>query len=157
MAVFVLLTTFLIQKGSPESRRPGVREAVDVDPQDFADDPRARGRSDAAAVAATLRELARPGVRVAVPRVVGGSRRRRVRGVCGRSDLTRPGASAVDGVSDIAAVLVRVVPELAERVPIGALIVPLAVYLRQRYSPESKPVHVPQRDRALTGQPAKVR
>ena len=25
MAVFVLLTTFLIQKGSPESRRPGVR------------------------------------------------------------------------------------------------------------------------------------
>jgi uncharacterized protein DUF6766 len=39
MAVFVLLTTFLIQKGSPESRRPGVRERVDTDPRDFADDP----------------------------------------------------------------------------------------------------------------------
>ena len=39
MAVFVLLTTILIQKGSPESRRPGVREMVDVDPRDFARDP----------------------------------------------------------------------------------------------------------------------
>jgi membrane protein implicated in regulation of membrane protease activity len=41
MAVFVLLTTFLIQKGSPESRRPGVRELVDTDPREFADDPNA--------------------------------------------------------------------------------------------------------------------
>jgi hypothetical protein len=39
MAVFVLLTTFLIQKGSPESRRPAVKELVDADPRDFADDP----------------------------------------------------------------------------------------------------------------------
>ena len=39
MAVFVLLTTFLVQKGSPESRRPGVKELVDTDPRDFADDP----------------------------------------------------------------------------------------------------------------------
>ena len=33
MAVFVLLTTRLVQKGSPESRRPGVKELVDVDPR----------------------------------------------------------------------------------------------------------------------------
>src|SRR4030095_6500391 len=39
MAVFVLLTTVLIQKGSPESRRPGVKELVDTDPRDFADAP----------------------------------------------------------------------------------------------------------------------
>src|SRR6187431_1053692 len=39
MAAFVLLTTFLVQKGSPESRRPGVKELVDIDPRDFADDP----------------------------------------------------------------------------------------------------------------------
>ncbi|HUQ88334.1 MAG TPA: DUF6766 family protein [Vicinamibacterales bacterium] len=39
MAVFVLLTTRLVQKGSPESRRPHVRESVDVDPRDFADQP----------------------------------------------------------------------------------------------------------------------
>jgi Domain of unknown function (DUF6766)/Isochorismatase family len=41
MAVFVLLTTFLIQKGSPESRRPGVKELVDTDPRDFTNDPEA--------------------------------------------------------------------------------------------------------------------
>jgi hypothetical protein len=41
MAVFVLLTTFLIQKGSPESRRPGVTELVDADPRDFGDAPEA--------------------------------------------------------------------------------------------------------------------
>jgi uncharacterized protein DUF6766 len=39
MAVFVLLTTVLVQKGSPESRRPHVREAVDADPRDFANLP----------------------------------------------------------------------------------------------------------------------
>ena len=39
MAVFVLLTTRLVQKGSPESRRPHVKEHVDVDPRDFAHEP----------------------------------------------------------------------------------------------------------------------
>jgi hypothetical protein len=33
------LTTALVQKGSPESRRPGAKELVDVDPRDFAADP----------------------------------------------------------------------------------------------------------------------
>jgi hypothetical protein len=41
MAVFVLLTTSLVQKGSPESRRPHARELVDADPRDFAADPQA--------------------------------------------------------------------------------------------------------------------
>ena len=39
MAAFVTLTTFLYQKGSPESRRPGVVEPVDLDPRSFADQP----------------------------------------------------------------------------------------------------------------------
>ena len=39
MAAFVLLTTCLVQKGSPESRRPNVKEPVDADPRDFADAP----------------------------------------------------------------------------------------------------------------------
>ena len=39
MAVFILVTTCLIQKGSPESRRPNVTELVDADPRDFADAP----------------------------------------------------------------------------------------------------------------------
>jgi hypothetical protein len=39
MAVFILLTTVLVQKGSPESRRPRVREPMDADPRDHAGDP----------------------------------------------------------------------------------------------------------------------
>jgi hypothetical protein len=39
MAAFVLLTTVLTQKGSPESRRPGVLEPVDVDPRHFGHRP----------------------------------------------------------------------------------------------------------------------
>ena len=37
MAAFVTFTTFLYQKGSPESRRPGATELVDLDPRSFAD------------------------------------------------------------------------------------------------------------------------
>jgi hypothetical protein len=36
MAAFVMLTAFLIQKGSPESRRPDVMEESDADPRRFA-------------------------------------------------------------------------------------------------------------------------
>jgi hypothetical protein len=43
MAAFVLLTTFLYQKGSAESKRPGVVEEVDLDPRRFAGEPGAPG------------------------------------------------------------------------------------------------------------------
>jgi hypothetical protein len=43
MAAFVLLTVFLRQKGSSESKRIDVVEAVDLDPRDFAQDPQAPG------------------------------------------------------------------------------------------------------------------
>ena len=36
MAAFVTFTVVLVQQGSPESRRLGVREFVDADPRDFA-------------------------------------------------------------------------------------------------------------------------
>jgi hypothetical protein len=39
--VFVLLTTVLIERGSPESRRAHVKELVDADPREFAGDPKA--------------------------------------------------------------------------------------------------------------------
>ena len=41
MALFVLLTTFLYQKGSAESKRPNAIEEVDLDPRRFQDDPEA--------------------------------------------------------------------------------------------------------------------
>ena len=84
MAVFVLLTTFLIQKGSPESRRPGVKELVDADPRDFADEPgRALAGQARRLDPAPLRALARPGVRPALPDGVGRTRARRLCGVRG--------------------------------------------------------------------------
>jgi hypothetical protein len=43
MAAFVLLTTFLHQKGSAESKRIGTIEEVDLDPRRFADRPDAPG------------------------------------------------------------------------------------------------------------------
>jgi len=49
MAVFVLLTTWLVQKGSPESRRPGAKELVDTDPRALLMIRRLRGRSGEAA------------------------------------------------------------------------------------------------------------
>ena len=39
MSAFVLLTTFLYQKGSAESKRIGVIEQIDLDARDFADHP----------------------------------------------------------------------------------------------------------------------
>jgi hypothetical protein len=39
MAAFVMLTTVLYHRGSAESRRPGVIEPVDVDPRRFSDHP----------------------------------------------------------------------------------------------------------------------
>jgi hypothetical protein len=41
MAMFVVLTCFLRQKGSSESKRIGAVEDVDLDPRRFADDPEA--------------------------------------------------------------------------------------------------------------------
>ena len=43
MAAFVLLTAFLYQKGSAESKRIGVVEQVDLDPRDFSHLPDAPG------------------------------------------------------------------------------------------------------------------
>src|SRR5829696_2792681 len=43
MALFVLLTTFLYQQGSAESKRIGVVEEQDVDPRRFSDRPDAPG------------------------------------------------------------------------------------------------------------------
>ena len=39
MAAFVVLTAFLVQKGSPESRRPGAVEESDADPRRFRSEP----------------------------------------------------------------------------------------------------------------------
>ena len=152
MAVFVLLTTVLVQRGSPESRRPGVKELVDIDPRDFADDPEApwpvrRGGW----VLRLYRVITRLGLYRAVRPVVGRSRPWRVPGVCGRQCGARWPAADIRALPAVGAILVRVVSELAERVPghrrdgLAGGVPPTALFARI----ESRP-RPACRDRAMT-------
>jgi hypothetical protein len=144
MAVFILLTTFLIQKGSPESRRPAAKELVDADPRDFAD---------------------RPDVPWPVTR--GGWILRLYEHSLGLAFvllfLLSWVGHAIGGFSTYAAdeaLHHQPAPALRDYLTSSrfwfesfqnwqseflsiALMVWLAVYLRQRWSPESKPVHAP--------------
>ena len=144
MAVFVLLTTFLIQKGSPESRRPGVREIVDVDPRHFADHP---GAPWPVRRGGWILRLYEHSLGLAFVLLF----------------LLSWAGHAVGGFAEYASNQVshgRLRPTLSdylasprfwfesfqnwqsEFLSIAAMVW-LAVYLRQRYSPESKPVHAP--------------
>ena len=144
MAVFVLLTTFLVQKGSPESRRPGVIELVDADPRDFADRagvpwPVRRGGwilrvyENSLGLAFVLLFLVSWAGHAA-----GGFAE------YAADQVTHGHAPPTFcGLSRVRAVLVRVVPELAERVPrdrVDGVAVGLPA---AAWSPESKPVHAP--------------
>jgi hypothetical protein len=144
MGVFVLLTTVLIQKGSPESRRPGVKELVDSDPRDFAEDPDAPWPVRRGGWILRLYEhsLGLAFVLLFLFAWVG---------------------HALGGFADYAADQVthrQPRPSLTEYLMSSrfwfesfqnwqseflaiASMVWLAVYLRQRWSPESKPVHAP--------------
>jgi hypothetical protein len=144
MAVFVLLTTILIQRGSPESRRPGVKELADADPRDFANDPNApwpvrrggwvlRLYEHSLGLAFVLLFLlswvghALGGYAVyAADEVQHGQRHPVLRDYLTSSRFWFE--SFQNWQSEFLAI---------------ASMVWLAVYLRQRYSPESKPVHAP--------------
>jgi Domain of unknown function (DUF6766) len=144
MAVFVLLTTFLIQKGSPESRRPDVKELVDADPRDFVNEhdvpwPVKRG--------GWILSIYEHSLGLAFILLFGIS-------WIGHA-LGGFAAFAADEVSHG-----QPRPELTEYLVSSrfwfesfqnwqseflaiAAMVWFAVYLRQRWSPESKPVHAP--------------
>jgi hypothetical protein len=113
MAVFILLTTCLVQRGSPESRRPHMKELVDADPRDFADSPDApwpvrRG--------GWILKVYENSLGLAV--VVGRARLGRIPRLQRRSGGTRAGDGELCGLPGVTPFLVRVVPELAERVPV---------------------------------------
>lgn len=144
MAVFILLTTCLVQRGSPESRRPNIKELVDADPRRFADSPDApwpvrrggwvlRVYENSLGLAFVLMFLISW-----AGHAWGGFR-----------DFASDQAEHGQAVTDFSAYLAS--PRFwfesfqnwqSEFLSIG-LMVWLAVYLRQRYSPESKPVHAP--------------
>ena len=142
MMFFVLLTVALIQKGSPESRRPGVVELVDADPREFRDQPEApwpvrRGgwilwvyeRSLSFAFAILF--LVSWGVHA-----VAGWRTETARNVV--EGKTPEGFLSF--VTSSTFWFQTLQNWQSEFIGIAAMVW-LAVYLRQRGSPESKPVH----------------
>lgn len=144
MAVFVLLTTCLVQRGSPESRRPHVRELVDADPRDFAHLPDVpwpvkrggwilwlyeRSLGSALALLFALSWCAH---------AIGGWRAARA------EDLAH-GATPESLIAFAASSqfwFESFQNWQSEFLSIAAMVW-LSVYLRQRGSPESKPVHAP--------------
>ena len=144
MAVFVLLTTVLIQKGSPESRRPAVKELVDTDPRDFAGEPDAPWpvRRGGWVLRVYENSLGLAFVLLFLGSWVGHA-------AGGFADYSRDQLSHGQPPPGFAEYLRT--PRFwfesfqnwqSEFLSI-ALMVWLAVYLRQRGSPESKPVHAP--------------
>ena len=144
MAVFVLLTTFLIQKGSPESRRPGVTELVDADPRDFAEDPDApwpvrrggwilRLYEHSLGLAFVLLFLM-----AWVGHLIGGFSEFAADQVAHR----QPRPAFTEYLTSARFWFESFQNWQSEFLAIAAMVW-LAVYLRQRWSPESKPVHAP--------------
>jgi hypothetical protein len=142
MGAFVTFTAFLYQTGSPESRRPGVIELVDVDPRRLADRPDApwpvrRGgwvlwlyeRSLGLALF-TLFVISWMG------HVAGGF-------VAYAEDQARHGqpAPALTDYLGSSRLWFESFQNWQSEFLSVAVMVWLAVYLRQRGSPESKPVH----------------
>jgi hypothetical protein len=147
MAAFVTFTTVLYQKGSPESRRPGVLELVDVDPRDLAHLPDVPWPVKRGGWVLTVYEHSL-GLALLILFVISWT------------------AHALGGWADYAAEQAlhgQSHPGLTEYVTSSrfwfeslqnwqseflsvAAMVWLGVYLRQRWSPESKPVHAPHTD-----------
>ena len=144
MAVFVLLTTFLIQKGSPESRRPRVRELVDTDPRDFADDPDAPWPVRRGGWILRLYEhsLGLAFILLFLISWIGHA-------LGGFAEYTedqvahqQPPPGLTDYLTSARFWFESFQNWQSEFLAIASMVW-LAVYLRQRWSPESKPVHAP--------------
>lgn len=142
MAVFVLLTTRLVQKGSPESRRPGAREAVDVDPRRHAAQPGAPWPVRRGGVMLWLyeRSLGTAFLLLFLASWMGHAAGGYAAFV---ADEAVHGHPAPDGVTYLGSArfwFESFQNWQSEFLSIAAMVW-LAVYLRQRGSPESKPVH----------------
>ena len=149
MFAFVVLTTMLIQKGSPESRRAGVVEPYDADPRDHADALDAPWPVRRGGIVLRLYEhslsLAFAVLFLAswIGHMAGGF-------VEYRADQVTHGLSA-PGVREYL-LSSRLWFESfqnwqSEFLAIAAMVY-FSVYLRQRGSPESKPVHAAHADHA---------
>jgi hypothetical protein len=144
MAVFVLLTTFLIQKGSPESRRPGVTELVDTDPRDFADAPDAPWPVRRGGWILLLYEhsLGLAFVLLFLIAWVGHAIGGFVVFAADHATHGQPRPAFIDYLMSARFWFESFQNWQSEFLAIASMVW-LAVYLRQRWSPESKPVHAP--------------
>ena len=144
MAVFILLTTFLIQKGSPESRRPGVKELVDADPRDFADAPDAPWPVRRGGWILRLYEhsLGLAFVLLFLITWVGHALGGFAEYAADHVTHHQPRPALTDYLTSARFWFESFQNWQSEFLAIASMVW-LAVYLRQRWSPESKPVHAP--------------
>jgi hypothetical protein len=144
MAVFVLLTTFLIQKGSPESRRPGVRELVDTDPRDFADDPEAPWAVKRGGWILRLYEhsLGLAFILLFLISWIGHALGGFAEYAEDQAAHQQPPPGLTDYLTSARFWFESFQNWQSEFLAIASMVW-LAVYLRQRWSPQSKPVHAP--------------
>ena len=144
MAAFVMLTAVLYQKGSPESRRPGVHELVDSDPRDFAGRPDAPWpvRKGGWILRVYEHSLGLALLALFAAAWIG----HMLSGWSGaREEATQHGStlpSFGDYVTSSRFWFESFQNWQSEFLSVGVMVW-LAVYLRQRGSPESKPVHAP--------------
>ena len=144
MAVFVLLTTFLVQKGSPESRRPNVTELVDADPRDFAHLPGVPWpvRRGGWILRVYENSLGLAFVLLFVISWAGHAAGGFVEFASDQVQHGQPRPGFADYLSSPRFWFESFQNWQSEFLAIASMVW-LAVYLRQRWSPESKPVHAP--------------
>ena len=144
MAVFVLLTTCLMQKGSPESRRPGVKELFDADPRNFADQPDVPWPVKRGGWLLRLYEhsLGLAFVLLFLLSWVGHVAGGYAEYASDQVAHGEPRPALEDYVGSARFWFESFQNWQSEFLAIASMVW-LAVYLRQRYSPESKPVHAP--------------
>ena len=144
MAVFVLLTTFLVQKGSPESRRPGAKELADADPRDFADDPEAPWPVRRGGWVLRLYEhsLGLAFVLLFLISWAGHALGGYATYAADAALHRQPSPAFTDYLASSRFWFESFQNWQSEFLSIASMVW-LAVYLRQRWSPESKPVHAP--------------
>ena len=147
MSAFVVLTAYLLQVGSPESRRPGAYELADADPRDFRDQPDVPWPVRRGGWVLRLYEYSLGGALFLLFLVslaghaVGGW-------VDQNADLRLHGQPAEPlwgYVTSSRFWFESLQNWQSEFLSVGVMVW-LAVYLRQRGSPESKPVHAPHAD-----------
>jgi hypothetical protein len=144
MAVFVLLTTILVQKGSPESRRPGVKELVDADPRDFATNPDAPWPVRRGGWVLRLYEhsLGLAFVVLFLLSGIGHALGGFTEYAADQVAHQQPRPVFTDYLTSARFWFESFQNWQSEFLAIASMVW-LAVYLRQRWSPESKPVHAP--------------